>query len=73
MKIFDLSPVNASLATQTVIPGLRSRFDRHRKMGKFTMPIWRYVSVTGVIVCFMLYQWFPSHFEESLKSGMSSK
>jgi uncharacterized membrane protein YozB (DUF420 family) len=49
----------------TVIPALRARFDRHRKMGKFTLPIWLYVSVTGVIVYFMLYQWFPStHFEE---------
>jgi uncharacterized membrane protein YozB (DUF420 family) len=73
MNIFDLAPINASLVTLTVIPALRSRFDRHRKMGKFTMPIWLYVSVTGVIVYFMLYQWFPSHFEESLKSGMSSK
>ncbi len=49
----------------TVIPALRARFDRHRKMGRFTMPIWLYVSVTGVIVYFMLYQWFPStHFDE---------
>ncbi len=52
----------------TVIPSLRSRFDRHRKMGKFTLPIWLYVSETGVIVYFMLYQWFPStHFEELKK------
>jgi Predicted membrane protein len=52
----------------TVIPALRARFDRHRKMGKFTLPIWLYVSVTGVIVYFMLYQWFPStHFEELKK------
>jgi putative membrane protein len=49
----------------TVIPALRSRFDRHRKLGRFTMPIWLYVSVTGVIVYFMLYKWFPStHFDE---------
>jgi hypothetical protein len=44
---------------------LRARFDRHRRMGKITMPIWLYVSVTGVLVYFMLYQWFPStHFQE---------
>jgi hypothetical protein len=50
----------------TVIPSLRSRFDRHRKMGKFTLPIWLYVSEPGVY--FMLYQWFPStHFEELKK------
>jgi putative membrane protein len=49
----------------TVIPALRARFDRHRRLGRFTMPIWLYVSVTGVIVYFMLYQWYPStHFDE---------
>jgi putative membrane protein len=49
----------------TVIPALRARFDRHRKMGRFTVPIWLYVSVTGVLVYLMLYQWFPStHFQE---------
>jgi putative membrane protein len=53
------------LVTITVIPALRARFDRHRRMGRFTMPIWLYVSVTGVIVYFMLYQWYPStHFDE---------
>ena len=53
------------LVILTVVPALRARFDRHRKMGRFTLPIWLYVSVTGVLVYFMLYQWFPStHFEE---------
>jgi putative membrane protein len=53
------------LVIVTVIPALRARFDRHRRLGRFTMPIWLYVSVTGVIVYFMLYKWFPStHFEE---------
>jgi uncharacterized membrane protein YozB (DUF420 family) len=53
------------LVALTLIPVLRSRFDRHRKMGKFTLPIWLYVSVTGVVVYFMLYQWFPStHYQE---------
>lgn len=56
------------LVILTVVPALRARFDRHRKMGKFTLPIWLYVSVTGVIVYFMLYQWFPStHFDELKK------
>jgi uncharacterized membrane protein YozB (DUF420 family) len=52
----------------TVIPALRGRFDRHRRIGRFTMPIWLYVSITGVIVYFMLYQWYPStHFDELKK------
>jgi putative membrane protein len=53
------------LAIITVISALRARFDHHRRMGRFTIPIWLYVSITGVIVYFMLYQWFPStHFDE---------
>jgi putative membrane protein len=56
------------LVIMTVIPALRARFDRHRRMGRFTMPIWLYVSITGVIVYFMLYQWYPStHFDELKK------
>jgi uncharacterized membrane protein YozB (DUF420 family) len=48
-----------------IIPALRAQFDRHRRMGRFTIPIWLYVSITGVLVYFMLYQWFPStHFDE---------
>lgn len=43
----------------TLIPALRARFDKHRRMGRWTMPVWLYVSVTGVIVYFMLYQWYP--------------
>src|ERR1700736_4103778 len=53
------------LVIVTVIPGLRARFDRHRRIGRFTMPIWLYVSIAGVIVYFMLYQWYPStHFDD---------
>lgn len=44
----------------TVIPAFRSRFDKHRRIGKWTMPTWLYVSVTGVLVYLMLYVWFPS-------------
>lgn len=47
------------LVLATVIPALRARWDKHRAMGRWTMPIWLYVSVTGVIVYFMLYHWFP--------------
>ncbi|MGF1657489.1 MAG: DUF420 domain-containing protein [Verrucomicrobiales bacterium] len=47
------------LVIMSVIPAVRARYDRHRRMGKLTMPIWLYVSVTGVLVYFFLYQWFP--------------
>jgi putative membrane protein len=48
------------LVLMTVVPALQQRFERHRVMGRWTMPIWLYVSVTGVLVYFMLYRWFPS-------------
>ncbi|MDQ6624251.1 MAG: DUF420 domain-containing protein, partial [Verrucomicrobiota bacterium] len=47
------------LVILTLIPALRRRWDKHRRIGRWTMPIWLYVSVTGVLVYLMLYQWFP--------------
>ncbi len=47
------------LVIATLLPVFRRRWDKHRRIGRWTMPIWLYVSVTGVIVYFMLYQWFP--------------
>jgi uncharacterized membrane protein YozB (DUF420 family) len=44
------------LALVTLAQGLRARFDRHRRIARWTLPIWLYVSVTGVIVYLMLYQ-----------------
>jgi len=35
------------------------RFEAHRRIARWTFPIWLYVSVTGVLVYFMLYHWFP--------------
>jgi uncharacterized membrane protein YozB (DUF420 family) len=43
----------------TLSRGLRARYDRHRAIARWTWPLWIYVSVTGVLVYFMLYQWFP--------------
>jgi putative membrane protein len=43
----------------TVIPALRARYDRHRRIARWTLPIWLYVSVTGVLVYLVLYRWFP--------------
>jgi uncharacterized membrane protein YozB (DUF420 family) len=38
----------------------RGRFDRHRRIARWTLPLWLYVSVTGVLIYLMLYVWFPS-------------
>ena len=43
----------------TLSRGLRARYDSHRAIARWTFPLWMYVSVTGVLVYFMLYQWFP--------------
>ena len=44
------------LALVTLVRGLRRDDARHRRIAKFTWPIWMYVSVTGVMVYWMLYQ-----------------
>ena len=48
------------LAIITLVRALSEKFDKHKKIARVTLPIWLYVSVTGVLVYFMLYQWFPS-------------
>jgi uncharacterized membrane protein YozB (DUF420 family) len=44
----------------TLRRALKGDFARHRKIARWTFPMWVYVSITGVIVYFMLYHWFPS-------------
>ena len=44
------------LALVTTARGLSSQFESHRRIARWTLPIWLYVSVTGVIVYWMLYQ-----------------
>lgn len=48
------------LALITLFRALRERFDAHRRIARWTFPIWLYVSVTGVVVYAMLYWWAPS-------------
>ena len=44
------------LAIITLSRGLKGRIRKHRAIARWTMPIWLYVSVTGVVVYVMLYQ-----------------
>jgi uncharacterized membrane protein YozB (DUF420 family) len=44
------------LAVITLSRALKARFDRHRAIARWTLPIWLYVSVTGVLVYVLLYQ-----------------
>jgi uncharacterized membrane protein YozB (DUF420 family) len=43
------------LAIITLRRGLSARYDKHRQIARWTLPIWLYVSVTGVVVYVMLY------------------
>ena len=43
------------LAIITLRRGLAARYDKHRRIARWTLPIWLYVSVTGVVVYLMLY------------------
>jgi len=43
------------LALVTVTRALREKFDRHKRIARWTLPIWLYVSVTGVIIYWLLY------------------
>jgi uncharacterized membrane protein YozB (DUF420 family) len=44
------------LAVITLRRGLAGRYDKHRQIARWTLPIWLYVSVTGVVVYMMLYR-----------------
>lgn len=44
------------LATITLVRGLSQKYDKHRRIARWTLPIWLYVSVTGVVVYWMLYR-----------------
>ena len=46
------------LALTTVYQAARGQFEKHRRIARWTLPIWLYVSVTGVVIYFMLYHWF---------------
>ena len=53
-----LAIVIVPMVIVTLTRALRARFDRHRAIARWTFPLWLYVSVTGVLVYFMLYHWF---------------
>jgi len=51
-----LAAVVAPMAITTFIRALRGRFVEHRRIARYTWPVWIYVSVTGVVIYWMLYQ-----------------
>lgn len=51
-----LAAIIVPLALITATRGLRSQFDKHVKIARWTFPLWVYVSVTGVVIYLMLYE-----------------
>lgn len=48
------------LTPPTLFLGLKMNVKTHRKLAHITLPIWLYVSVSGVFIYFMLYHWYPA-------------
>ena len=45
----------------TLSRAVQGRFEAHRKIARWTWPLWMYVSVTGVLVYLLLYHLYPAH------------
>jgi putative membrane protein len=45
----------------TFTRAIKGRYELHRRIARWTWPIWMYVSVTGVLIYFLLYRIFPQH------------
>ena len=54
-----LAVVILPMVLMTVFYAIKGRFEKHRKIARWTWPIWMYVSITGVLIYFLLYQIFP--------------
>lgn len=50
----------AWLVPRTFWFAIKGQYERHRAWARWTFPIWYYVSITGVLVYFFLYQWWPA-------------
>ena len=54
-----LAVVIVPLVLITLSRALKARFDAHKKIARWTWPLWMYVSVTGVLIYYLLYWKFP--------------
>lgn len=53
-----LAAVMVPMILKTFWHAYKQEWEKHKKIARLTFPIWMYVSVTGVIIYFMLYHWF---------------
>jgi len=56
-----LAVVIVPLVLMTLGRAVKQRFDLHKKIARWTWPLWMYVSVTGVVIYLLLYQIFPQN------------
>ena len=54
-----LAVVILPLIVVTLTRAFRERFENHKKIARWTFPLWLYVSLTGVLIYFLLYQIYP--------------
>lgn len=62
-----LAVVNLPFILLLVVAAARGNFAKHKRLARFTFPSWLFVSVTGVVIYFMIYHWFPP--KEGSRSG----
>jgi len=55
-----LAALIVPLALTTLYRAWRKRFPQHKRIARWTLPVWIYVSVTGVVIYWMLYYLYPS-------------
>ncbi len=55
-----LAALVAPFVILTLYRGLKGNFDKHKKIARLVFPVWIYVSVTGVVVYLILYQFYPA-------------
>ncbi len=53
-----LAAVMVPMILKTFWHAFRQEWEKHKRIARWTFPIWIYVSITGVIIYFMLYHWF---------------
>jgi putative membrane protein len=56
-----LAVVIVPMVLMTLNRAIKQRFELHKKIARWTWPIWMYVSVTGVVIYWLLYIKFPQH------------
>jgi uncharacterized membrane protein YozB (DUF420 family) len=64
-----LAAIALPLILATVSLAAARRWAWHRTLAKFAYPIWLYVSVTGVLIYFMLYVWYPKLYPEAFRAS----